>query len=103
MTRSSEVRVRLSLDGKLLGRRGQGERIRKMLSDGTLKRLRVTFVPQIVGGAATPTLTGKLLESLLRKSVSLRLEGVVAKGKLCQAIYSVPKAPNFLPPAARKK
>jgi len=103
MTADGEVRVRLSVDGKLLGRRGQGGRIRKMLADGKVRRLRVTFVPEIVGGAATPTLTGKPLESLLQKSVRLRLERVVAKGKLCQAIYSVPKVANFLPPGAGKK
>ena len=103
MTASGEVRVRLSVDGKLLGRRGQGERIRKMLADGKVRRLRVTFVPEIVGGAATPTLTGKPLDSLLQKSVRLRLERVVAKGKLCEAIYCVPRAANFLPPTKRKK
>ena len=103
MTASGEVRVRLSVDGKLLGRRGQAERVRRMLSDGTLRRLRVTFLPQIVGGAAAPTLTGQPLESLLQKSVRLRLESVVPKGKLCEAVYAVPKAANFLPPAERKR
>ena len=103
MTADGEVRVRLSVDGKLLGRRGEGERIRKMLADGKVRRLRVTFVPEIVGGAGTPTLTGKPLESLLQKSVRLRLERVVAKGKLCEAVYSVPRAANFLPPGAGKK
>jgi riboflavin biosynthesis pyrimidine reductase len=103
MTASGEVRVRLSVDGKLLDRRGQGERIRKMLADGKVRRLRVSFVPEIVGGAATPTLTGKPLESLLQKSVRLRLERVVAKGKLCEAVYSVRRAANFLPPGAGKK
>lgn len=103
MTASGEVRVRLSVDGKLLGRLGQEGQIRKMLADGKVRRLHVTFVPEIVGGAATPTLTGKPLESLLQKSVRLRLERVVSKGKLCEAIYSVPKAANFLPPGAGKK
>ena len=103
MTASGEVHVRLSVDGKLLGRRGQGERIRQMLADGELHRLHVTFVPTITGGAATPTLTGRPFDSLLQKSVRLRLERVVAKGKLCEAIYSVPKAANFLPPRAGKK
>lgn len=103
MTAGGEVRVRLSVDGKLLGRRGQGERIRQRLERGEVHRLRVTFVPQIVGGAATPTLTGKPLESLLRNSVRLRLESVAAKGKLFEAVYSVPSAGNFLPPAAGRK
>ena len=103
MKATGEVRVRLSIDGKLLGRSGQGERIRKMLADGKLKRLRVSFVPQIVGGATTPTLTGKPLESLLRNSVRLRLESVAAKGKLFEAVYSVPNAANFLPPAAGRR
>ena len=103
MKAAGEVRVRLSVDGKLLGPRGQADRIRKMLAEGKLKRLRVTFGPQIVGGATTPTLTGKPLDSLLQKSVRLRLERVTAKGKLCEAIYSVPRAANFLPPAAGKK
>lgn len=103
MRASGEVRVRLSVDGKLLGRRGQEERIRKMLSEGTLRRLRVTFVPRVVGGAATPTLTGRPLDSLLQKSVGLRLESVVPKGKLCEAVYAVPQAANFLPPAGRKR
>lgn len=103
MKAAGEVRVRLSVDGKLLGPRGQADRIRKMLAEGKLKRLRVTFVPQIVGGATTPTLTGKPLDSLLQKSVPLRLERVTAKGKLCEAIYSVPRAANFLSPTAGKK
>ena len=74
-----------------------------MLADGEVHRLHVTFVPTITGGAATPTLTGRPFDSLLQKSVRLGLERVVAKGKLCEAIYSVPKAANFLPPSAGKK
>ncbi len=89
MKTSGEVRVRLSLDGKLLGRRGQAEKIRKMLEEGSLKRLRVTFVPCIVGGADSPTLLGVPAESLLQKSVRLRLEGMRAKGAGCEAVYSV--------------
>lgn len=103
MTAAGEVRVRLSIDGKLLGPRGHRERIRKMLANGELRRLRVTFVPQIVGGADSQTLTGRPLDSLLRKSVRLRLEGTVAEGKRCEAIYSVPGAANFLPPARGKR
>lgn len=103
MRTSGEVRVRLSVDGKLLGRGGQGDRIRKMLADGKVRRLRVTFIPAIVGGAATPTLTGRPFDSLLSKSVRLRLERVVAKSKLCEAVYSVPKAANFLSSRAPKK
>ncbi len=103
MKATGEVRVRLSIDGKLLGRSGQGERIRKMLADGKLKRLRVSFVPQIVGGATTQTLTGKPLDSLLQSSVPLRLERLVTNGRLCEATYSVSKRANFLPPAAGRK
>jgi hypothetical protein len=89
MKTSGEVRVRLSLDGKLLGRRGQAAKIRKMLEDGLLKRLRVTFVPCIVGGANSPTLLGVPADSLLQKSVRLRLEGMQPKGAGCEAMYSV--------------
>ena len=103
MSAAGEVRVRLSIDGKLLGRSGQAERIRRMLEEGSLKRLHVTFVPCIVGGAETPTLTGKPLDSLLQSSVRLRLESVVAKGRFCRATYSVPKKANFLPPGRGKK
>ena len=77
MRTSGEVRVRLSIDGKLLGRRGQADRIRKMLSGGKLKKLRVTFVPLIAGGAEMPTLTGRPAESLLGNSLRLRLERMV--------------------------
>jgi len=103
MTASGQVRVRLSVDGKLLGPRGQGERVRKLLANGKLKSLRVTFVPKIVGGAATPTLTGRPLASLLGNSVRLRLERVVPKGRLCEAVYSVAAKANFLPPGRIRK
>ena len=89
MSAGAEVRVRLSIDGKLLGRRGQAERIRKLLEEGKLKRLHVTFVPCVVGGAETPTLLGVPAQSLLEKSVPLRLERMQQKGTRCEAVYSV--------------
>ena len=89
MKSAGEVRVRLSLDGKLLGRPAQAVRIRRMLSEGELKRLRVTFVPCVVGGGSTPTLLGPPQKSLLEKSVKLRLERFEAKGKQAVAVYAV--------------
>ena len=89
MSAAGEVRVRLSLDGKLLGRSGQAEKIRKMLEEGSLKRLRVTFVPRIVGGADSPTLLGVPSESLLQKSVRLRFEGMRPQGSDAGAVYGV--------------
>ena len=89
MSRSGEVRLRLSLDGKLLGPPSLATRIRSLLAAGELERLHVTFVPCIVGGAATPTLLGPPLASLLQKSVKLRLERIQQKGTRCEAVYAV--------------
>jgi hypothetical protein len=89
MSRSGEVRLRLSLDGKLLGPPSLATRIRSLLAAGELERLHVTFVPCIVGGAATPTLLGPPLASLLQKSVKLRLERMQQKGARCEAVYAV--------------
>jgi hypothetical protein len=89
MMAMGEVRVRLSLDGKLLGRRGQAAKIRRMLEDGALKRLHVTFVPRIVGGADSPTLLGVPADSLLQKSVPLRLERMRPTRSGCEAVYAV--------------
>ena len=89
MSAAGTVRVRLSIDGKLLGRRGQAERIRKLLEEGKLKRLHVTFVPTIVGGAVAPTLLGVPAQALLEKSVPLRLERIRQTGARCEAVYVV--------------
>jgi hypothetical protein len=89
MSRSGEVRLRLSLDGKLLGAASLATRLRSLLAAGELKRLHVTFVPCIVGGAATATLLGPPLASLLQKSVKLRLERMQQKGTRCEAVYAV--------------
>jgi riboflavin biosynthesis pyrimidine reductase len=92
MSKMGEVRVRLSIDGKLLGRRGQADRIATMLAAGTLRRLRVTFVPRIAGGAGAPTLTGDPRRAVLGKSIGLRLESMMIKGDCCEADYLVPGA-----------
>lgn len=89
MKSAGEVRVRLSLDGKLLGRPGQAAKIRKMLEEGALKRLYVIFVPRIVGGADAPTLLGVPADSLLEKSVRLRLEQMRPTRAGCEAVYVV--------------
>ncbi len=89
MRRPGEVRLRLSLDGKLLGPPSLDTRIRGLLAAGELKRLHVTFVPRIAGGASTPTLLGPPLASLLQKSVKLRLERMHQKGGRCEAVYAV--------------
>ena len=86
---SGEVRLRLSFDGKLLGRQGVTTRVCKLLAAGELKRLHVTFMPCIVGGASTPTLLGPPFESLLQKSVALRLERMQQKGACCEVVYAV--------------
>jgi hypothetical protein len=49
MRHSGKVRVRLSFDGKLLGRPGLATRVCELLAAGELKRLHVTFMPCIVG------------------------------------------------------
>jgi hypothetical protein len=89
MSRSGEVRLRLSLDGKLLGAASLATRLRSLLAAGELQRLHVTFMPCIVGGASTPTLLGPPLASLLQKSVKLRLERMQQKGARCVAVYAV--------------
>jgi hypothetical protein len=89
MRRPGEVRLRLSFDGKLLGRPSLATRVRELLAAGELKRLHVTFMPCIVGGASTPTLLGPPFESLLQKSVTLRLERMQQKGARCEAVYAV--------------
>lgn len=89
MKPGGEVRVRLSLDGKLLGPRGQGARIRKMLEEGVLRRLHVTFVPRIVGGGGSPTLLGVPADSLLEKSIRPRLERIRPTRAGCEAVYAV--------------
>jgi hypothetical protein len=89
MRGAGEARVRLSFDGKLLGRQSVATRVRELLAAGELKRLHVTFMPCIVGGASTPTLLGPPLASLLQKSVKLRLERMQQKGARCEAVYAV--------------
>lgn len=103
MKRPGEERVMLSFDGKLLGRPSQAARIRKLLAGGQLRRLHVTFVPRIVGGARTPTLLGIPSESLLIKSVPLRLERTRTKGRNLVAVYSVLARGEFAsaPPAKK--
>lgn len=89
MSGAREVRVRLSLDGKILGPPAQAARIRRLLAGGELGRLHVTFVPRVVGGRSTATLLGPPEQSLLEKSVRLRLERFGTKGKQAVAVYSV--------------
>lgn len=103
MKRPGEERVMLSFDGKLLGKASQAARLRKMLSAGTLARLHVTFVPEIVGGARTPTLLGVPGESLLRRSVPLRLEKTRMKGRTLEAVYAVLARGEFASAPSRKK
>ena len=100
MSAGGEVRVRLSVDGKLLGRRGQAERIRKLFEDGQLKRVHVTFVPCIVGGAKTPTLLGVPAQALLETSVPLRLERMRQRGARCESVYVVKGRGKFASAAA---
>ena len=95
MRRPGEVRLRLSFDGKLLGRPSLATRVRELLAAGQLKRLHVTFMPCIVGGASTPTLLGPPFESLLQKSVTLRLERMQQKGARCEAVYAVTGSGKF--------
>jgi len=105
MRRSGEVRLRLSFDGKLLGRSSLATRVRELLAAGQLKRLHVAFMPSIVGGASTPTLLGPPFESLLQKSVTLRLERMQQKGARCEAVYAVMGRGKFAsaPGASRVK
>jgi hypothetical protein len=95
VSKAGEVRVRLSFDGKLLGPRGQAERLAAMLAAGTLQQLRVVFVPEIVGGASAPNLIGAGVLSLLDKSVHLRLEGLRRRGRRYEADYRVLSAGVF--------
>lgn len=90
MSKTGEVWVRLSIDGKLLGRRGQADRIATMLAAGTLRRLRVTFVPRITGGRGAPTLTGDPRQAVLGQSIGLSLESMLIRGDCCEANYLVP-------------
>jgi hypothetical protein len=105
MRRSGEVRVRLSFDGKLLGRPSLATRVRELLAAGELKRLHVIFMPCVVGGVSSPTLIGPPLASLLQKSVKLRLERMEQKGARCEAVYAVMGRGKFAsaPGASRVK
>ncbi|MBU3665250.1 MAG: hypothetical protein FGM15_05150 [Chthoniobacterales bacterium] len=103
MTKDREVRVTLSLDGKLTGGRVQADRIKDLLRGGKVRRLRVTFVPRIVGGAATPALLGVPGRSNLSRSLKLRLESASWRGGICEAVYSVPGAVEFSSAAPAEK
>lgn len=94
MSKAGEIRVRLSFDGKLLGPRGQAERLAAMLAAGTLPRLRVVFVPEIVGGECSHFNRGGV-RALLDKSVHLRLEGLRCRGRRYEADYRVLSAGVF--------
>lgn len=89
MKRAEEFRVRLSVDGKLLGPAAQAKRIRDALAAGCLRRIHATFLPCVVGGASAPTLLGAPGESLLERSVRLRLERTRQKGARFEAVYAV--------------
>ncbi len=89
MSGAREVRVRLSLDGKMVGRPSQAARIRRLLAGGELGRLHVTFVPRVVGGRSTATLLGPPEQSLLLESVPLRLERFERRGKQAVGVYAV--------------
>ena len=95
MSKAGQLRVSLSFDGKLLGPRGQAGALAAMLAAGTLQRLRVVFVPKIMGGASAPTLIGPGLRSLLDESVRLRLEGLRCRDRRYEAEYSVRSARVF--------
>ncbi len=95
MSKAGQLRISLSFDGKLLGPPAQAGVLASMLAAGTLKRLRILFVPRIVGGAGTPTLIGPGVRSLLEKSVLLRLEKLRCRGRRYEAEYSVRTAGVF--------
>jgi riboflavin biosynthesis pyrimidine reductase len=56
---------------------------------GLVSRIHVTWAPLIFGGAAAPTLLGPAAESLLPRSMGLRLEEFRAVGGEAYATYAV--------------
>lgn len=90
MKARGEFRVRLSLDGKLLGSLATAKKIRRLLSEGTPGRLHVTFVPCIAGGARRATLLGDPAAGTLARSVRLHLERFATKGRVAEVVYRIP-------------
>lgn len=63
--------------------------LRALALAGVLSRLHIEFSPRVTGGARTPTLLGVAGESLLARSIRLRLEKLDAVGEHCRATYAV--------------
>lgn len=68
---------------------GSPELLRSLVAAGLLGSLNVEFVPRIRGGAAAPTLLGAPGQSLLARSMRLRLEECAVRDGRCIATYVV--------------
>lgn len=64
--------------------------LRLLAEERLLSKLHVEFLPRVIGGARTPTLIGLVAESLLARSIRLRLEKFDVRGERCFVTYSVP-------------
>ena len=60
---------------------------RSLLDAGLVRKLHITFVPAVIGGASAPTLLGSPHSSLLRRSIPLDLEKFSPRGGEVFATY----------------
>lgn len=65
---------------------------RALVEGGLVKRLHLTFLPCIVGGAKADTVTGPPATALLTKSIPLRLGSFEVSGGRAHATYAFPRA-----------
>jgi len=71
---------------------GGAEIFRSLVVGELVRRLHITFAPVVIGGADAPTLLGPARTSLLRHSISLRLESFRQEGTEGFATYRFPAA-----------
>ena len=65
--------------------------VRGLVEAGLLTRMRIAFVPLVIGGADAPTLLGPAASGVLARSVRLRLEACETRGGRVCAIYRLPR------------
>ena len=68
----------------------------KLVEDGLVGKLHITFAPLVIGGAEAPTLLGPARTSLLRRSIPLGLESFSRKRDEGFATYSFARSKKAL-------